>query len=192
MPSRFREEAVMRWKAIEGYEGYYEVSDAGCVRSVDRCVCDKNGKIRRYRGKDMKLTRTKGKDGNGYMVVNLRRGGASYVAFVHILVATAFISNPCGYPMVNHINGDKTDNSITNLEWTTYSYNNIHALCNNLRKPRGTPVIQMTEDGDIIDVYESATEAERITGINAKAILQCINLRSFSAGGFAWEPYRKV
>ena len=65
----------MLWKAIQGYEGYYEVSDAGCVRSVDRIIYDKNGWSRRYRGRDMKLTRTKGKDGNGYMVVNLRRDG---------------------------------------------------------------------------------------------------------------------
>ncbi len=182
----------MLWKAIQGYEGYYEVSDAGCVRSVDRIIYDKNGWSRRYRGRDMKLTRTKGKDGNGYMVVNLRRDGTSYVAFIHILVATAFIPNPHGYPMVNHINGDKTNNTVSNLEWTTYSYNNIHALYNNLRKPRGTPVIQMTEDGDIIEVYESAAEAERITGISARLILQCINLRIFSAGGFAWEAYWKV
>lgn len=182
----------MRWKAIQGYEGYYEVSDAGLVRSVDRVSIDKNGMARRFRGKDMKLTRTKGKDGNGYMVVNLRRDGASNVALVHILVATAFIPNPHNYPMVNHMNGDKTDNDIGNLEWTTYSYNNIHALRNNLRKPRGIPVIQMTEDGDIIEVYDSAIEAERITGISARAILQCLSMRVFSAGGFAWEPYRKV
>lgn len=182
----------MRWRAIQDYEGYYEVSDTGCVRSVDREVCDKNGRTRRYRGKDMRLTRTKGKDGNGYMVVNLRRDGTSYVAFVHILVATAFIPNPYEYPMVNHKNGDKADNCVENLEWTTYSYNNIHALYNNLRKPKGTPVVQMTEDGDIIDVYDSATEAERLTGISARLILRCVSLRTFSAGGFAWESYRKV
>lgn len=182
----------MLWRAIQGYEGYYEVSDSGHVRSVDRTVIDRKGNPRRLRGREMKLTRTKGKDGNGYMVVNLCRDGTSNVALVHILVATAFIPNPYGYPMVNHIDGDKTNNDVNNLEWTTYSYNNLHALYNNLRKPKGTPVIQMTEDGDIIEVYSSATEAERETGISARAILQCISLRAYSAGGFAWEPYRKV
>ena len=182
----------MRWKSIQGYEGYYEVSDAGHVRSVDRIVYDKSGKRRRLRGNEMKLTRTKGKDGNGYMVVNLRRDGTSRVSFVHILVATAFIPNPHGYPMVNHMSGDKTDNNVSNLEWTTYSYNNIHALYNNLRKPKSNPVIQMTEDGEIIDVYNSASEAERITGISARAILQCVSLHSYSAGGFAWESYRNM
>lgn len=178
------------WKSISGFDGYYEVSNTGRVRSVDRVVYDKNGKHRTLKGKEMKLTHTKGKDGNGYMVVNLRKFGTSEVSFVHILVATAFIPNPYGYPMVNHIDGDKTNNDISNLEWTTYGYNNLHALHNHLRKPRGTPVMQMTEDGDIIEVYASASEAERITGISAKAILQCVNLRIYSAGGFSWESYR--
>ena len=140
----------------------------------------------------MTLTHTKGKDGNGYMVVNLRRGGTSKVSLVHILVATAFIPNPYGLPMVNHIDGDKTNNSVSNLEWSTYSDNNIHALYNNLRKPKGTPVMQVTEDGDIVNVFSSATEAERETGISARQIMRCVNMKAFSAGGFAWEAYRKV
>lgn len=180
------------WRAICGYEGYYEVSNTGKVRSVDRIVYDKNGNRRILCGRPMKLTRTKGKDGNGYMVVNLRKHGISKVSLVHILVAVAFIPNPQNYPMVNHIDGDKTNNDAGNLEWTTYRYNNLHALCNRLRKPKGTPVIQMTEDGDIIEVYASAAEAERVTGISARAILQCVSLQIFSAGGFAWERYRKV
>ncbi len=178
------------WKTIIGFEGYYEVSNTGKVRSVDRTICDKNGNPRALKGREMKLTRTKGKDGNGYIVVNLRKLGTSEVSFVHVLVATAFIPNPCHYPMVNHIDGDKTNNDVSNLEWTTYSYNNLHALYHHLRKPRGTPVMQMTEDGDIIEVYASASEAERITGISAKSILQCVNLQIYSAGGFAWENCR--
>lgn len=178
------------WRSVYGFEGYYEVSNTGKVRGIDRIVYDKNGNSRTLKGKEMKLTRTKGKDGNGYMVVNLRKFGVSEVSFVHILVATAFIPNPYNYPMVNHIDGDKTNNNVSNLEWTTYSYNNFHALHNHLRKPRGNPVMQLTEDGDIIDVYDSAAEAERMTGISAKAILQCVSLRIYSAGGFSWESCR--
>lgn len=190
MPSQCKGCCVMRWSPVPGYDGYYEISDTGCVRSIDRIVFDKNGRARKLRGKPMKLTRAKGKDGNGYMVVNLHRSGISYVAFVHILVATVFIPNPYGYPMVNHIDGDKANNDVTNLEWTTYRYNNIHALYHNLRKPRGTQVIQLTEDGDIVNVYESAVEAERATGISAGAILRCVNMHAYSAGGFAWEHWK--
>ena len=178
------------WRTICGFEGYYEVSNTGKVRSVDRVIYDKNGKPRTLKGKEMKLTHTKGKYGNGYMVVNLRKFGISEVSLIHILVAIAFIPNPYNYPIVNHIDGNKTNNDVSNLEWTTYSYNNLHALHNHLRKPKGTPVIQLTEDGDIIDVYTSAAEAERITGISARAISQCINLRIYSAGGFSWESYQ--
>ena len=182
----------MLWKAIAGYEGYYEVSDTGCVRSVNRTIHARNGCVRRLRGRSMSLTHTKAKDGNGYMVVNLRRDGTSKVSLVHILVATAFIPNPNKLPMVNHIDGDKTNNSVSNLEWSTYSDNNIHALYNNLRKPKGTPVMQITEDGDIVNVFNSATEAERETGISARQILRCVNMKAFYAGGFSWEAYRKV
>ncbi len=63
----------MYWKPILGYEGYYEVSTTGEVRSVDRVVCGKNGRLRQLHGKKMRLTKSKGRDGDGYYVVNLRK-----------------------------------------------------------------------------------------------------------------------
>lgn len=177
----------MLWRTIIGYEGYYEVSTEGKIRSVDRIVHTKNGTTKLLRGKPMKLTQTKGKDGEGYMVVNLRKFGTSKVVPVHILVATMFLPNPNDYPMVNHIDGNKTNNRVENLEWSSYGYNNIHALRHNLRKPRGTPVMQITTSGVVLEVYDSAYAAARETGISAGAISQCINHRTNTAGGFVWE-----
>lgn len=172
----------MLWRAITGYEGYYEVSTTGRIRSLDRVVIDRRDQKRLLRGHEMKLTH----NADGYMVVNLRKFGKSEVVGVHILVATAFLPNPHNLPMVNHIDGVKEHNNIENLEWATYSYNNIHALQHKLRKPRSSEIVQLTEDGEIVDVYDSAAEAARRTGISSAAILQCVNHRTYSAGGFAW------
>ena len=90
------------WKDIQGYEGYYQVSDDGQVRSVDRIVYQRNGHKLSYKGHLMKLTETKGRDGNGYLVVNLRNGTKPHTAHVHYLVAQAFIPNPNNLPTVNH------------------------------------------------------------------------------------------
>ena len=79
------------------------------------------------------------------------------------------------------------NNRVENLEWTTYSYNNYHALQHELRKPRGTAVMQYTVDGDLIEVYDSIAQAARETGICARSISLCINCHTFSAGGYSWE-----
>lgn len=177
----------MYWKPILGYEGYYEVSMAGEVRSVDRMVCGKDGHLRQLRGKKMRLTKSKGRDGDGYYVVNLRKNGKSDVRVVHVLVATAFIDNPNNLPTVNHIDGDKSNNCASNLEWTSYADNNIHALRTGLRKPRGTSVVQKTMDGREISWFRSVCEASRVTGIGRSSISHCVNSHIDSAGGFIWE-----
>lgn len=173
----------MLWRTIAGYEGYYEVSTDGQVRSLNRTVRSRSGRTKRLKGQQMKLTYSKS---SGYMVVNLRKFGASEVIPVHILVATMFLPNPYDYPMVNHKDGNKTNNHVENLEWATYSHNNIHALENNLRKPRGIPVMQCTLDGYLIEVYDSVFQAARETDISAGSISQCINHHTYTAGGFVW------
>lgn len=178
----------MEWKAIRNYEGYYEVSDTGLVRGVDRIIVDKNGKTFRHRGKEMKLSQTKGRAGSvGYLVVNLHKRGVSQVCLVHNLVASAFVKNPNNFPTVNHKDGDKTNNNVENLEWASYSENNIHALRNKLRQPRGNPILQKTIDGQVLNQYKSTCEAARIAGISIGTISHCLNHRTNSAGGFVWE-----
>lgn len=102
------------WKPIKGYENEYLVSNLGQVKSLDRIR--KNGL---KKGKVLKPIR----HSNGYLRVHLNR--KDY--FIHRLVAQAFIENPLNKEYVNHIDGDKTNNNVTNLEWTTPSENMHHA-----------------------------------------------------------------
>ena len=175
------------WKDIHEYEGYYQVSNKGNVRSLDRYVVANNkGGTKLLKGRSMKLTQTKGRDGHGYMAVNLRKNGTSKVKLVHILVAEAFLPNLDKLPTVNHIDGDKTNNNVNNLEWCSYRDNNIHALYNKLRQPRGREVVQKDENGEIVNIYKSVTEASRQTGISRGMISHCLNGRCEFAGNYKW------
>lgn len=183
----------MEWRKIAGYEGYYEVSDAGLVRSLDRYVTDSTGKTRLLTGKNMKQSCSINKHRNteGYLVVNLHKNCVSAIAQVHRLVAETFIPNPDLYPTVNHIDGDKHNNNVENLEWVSYAKNNIHALKTKLRHPRGTPIKQIDEYGNVVHEYVSVCEASRQTGIGRSMISHCVNGREKSAGGFYWKRIEK-
>lgn len=177
----------MIWKPIKGYEGYYEVSDHGDVRSLDRDIVGRDGVIYHIGGRMMKQSNRDPRGDGGYKVVNLHKYGESYVANVHILVATAFLPNPDNLPTVNHKDGNKHNNCVDNLEWASYRDNNLHALNHGLRSPRGNPVAQYNDQGEIVAIYRSSCEAARKTGIGLGMISHCINGRATRAGGFAWR-----
>lgn len=183
----------MEWREVKGFEGFYEVSDTGRVRSVNRNVQSCNGVNRHLCGREMKITRSKNKHRHGdcYYVVNLRKHGKSFVKTIHSLVADAFIPNPENHPTVNHIDGNKGNNHVSNLEWVSYKDNNIHALYTGLRKPRGVKISQETIDGEFISMYKSVCEASRETGISRGSISHCVNGYTKSAGGFIWKKCRK-
>lgn len=182
----------MIWKAIQGYEGYYEVSDLGLVRSLDRVVPDAKLGFKHLKGKMMKLAESVGKTRtSGYYVVNLRKNHTADVRPVHRLVAETFLENPLWLPTVNHKDGDKHNNDVSNLEWVSYSENNIHALESGLRSPRGTYIRQMSLDGSLISEFKSVCEASRNTGIGRGMISHCVNGRAKTAGGFLWSKVDK-
>lgn len=108
------------WKDIKGYEGLYQVSNIGRVKSLKR--------HRRGSGKELVCVNEKIKalqdNGHGYMTTTLYQNNKGQVVYIHRLVAVAFISNPNNLPCVNHINEDKSNNSASNLEWCSYEYNN--------------------------------------------------------------------
>ena len=117
------------WKDIAGYEGWYQVSNMGRVRSVDRTVYFKDGRRSRfYKGKILKL-----KYHNGYQMVNLLKNKELFVACVHRLVLETFVPPVEGKTWCNHKNGIKSDNRAENLEWCTPSENNQHATEMGLR-----------------------------------------------------------
>ncbi|MPM51848.1 hypothetical protein SDC9_98599 [bioreactor metagenome] len=179
----------MEWKPIVGYEGYYEVSNTGLVRSLDRVITDKNGVSYLRPGKEMKLSESASRSTKekGYLVVNLHKNCVSDVRYVHSLVANAFLHNPSNLPTVNHKDGNKHNNNVDNLEWASFGENNIHALKKELRSPRGNPIIQYTIDGEHIATFKSNMEASRQTGVSRGGINHCINGRTKTSGGFVWR-----
>ena len=110
---------IEEWRPIEGYEGLYEVSNLGRVRSLDRYVKYSNGQIHLHKSKVLSLL----KGEYGYIQVNLHCNGKNKRCFVHRLVAQAFIHNPDNLSEVNHKDEDKSNNNVDNLEWCNRSYN---------------------------------------------------------------------
>lgn len=133
---------------------------------------------------------------DGYLQVRLNRGknGKSYL--VHRLVAETFIENKNNYNVVNHINGIKTDNNATNLEWCTQSKNMLHAYANNLHRKfvgeenwNSKKILQFDKNGSFIKEFSSLAEATRET--KSKHISDCCLGKRKTAGGFIWR-YKEV
>lgn len=120
----------MKFLPVPDYEGLYEVSDMGVVRSIDRTVEGVDGAIYPYKGRVKTQTINKQ---TGYPVVSLYKNNKGKSATVHRLVAKAFIPNPDGLNQVNHLDGIKTNNNVDNLEWVTHQDNAIHAVSTGLK-----------------------------------------------------------
>lgn len=158
------------WKDIKNFEGYYQVSDNGEIKSLDRYIHFKY-KDRFYKGDVIRQQI----GSNGYKIVKLHKGKKSYTFTVHKLVAEHFIKKPSYTVCVNHKNGNKLDNRAKNLEWVTYRDNNIHALKNGLRKPKpkgilphNTIKVVMFDNDNIIAIKETSKEMAQFVIDNFK------------------------
>jgi hypothetical protein len=179
------------WKAIEGYEGLYEVSNLGRVRSLGRTIMRRTryGTMADYhiKGKVLKPLHSQG----DYCYVHLFDiDGRSVNHKVHRLVAMAFVPNPEGLPEVNHKDEDKDNNRSDNLEWVTHIENCNHGTRNERSKgKRSKPVQQLDADNNIVAEYPSIIEASRATGIQRTQIRGCVHQRKEykTAGGYRWK-----
>ena len=109
------------WRPVVGFEGLYEVSSYGRVKSLKRPY-ENNGGIQWTKERIL----SPGKDKDGYLQVNLHCNGKQHQRKIHRLVAQAFLPNPDNLPMVNHKDEDKTNNRVDNLEWCTAKYNSTY------------------------------------------------------------------
>ena len=144
------------WKDIPGYEGLYQVSNLGRVKSAERKVgwefynkpCARKHKERIIVAEVAK---------NGYKRVGLSKDGKRTRYHLHRIIAKAFIPNPNNYPVINHKNGIKTDNRLENLEWTTYSENNYHAWRVLNKKAKNARAVRCKETGEVFETLAKAS-----------------------------------
>lgn len=194
------------WKDIEGYEGIYQVSNLGNVKSLERKVWCGRGRGY-YKTIPEKILKT-GESGRGYLKVILCKGGKSKSCKVHRLVAETFIPNPQGLPEVNHISEDKTDNSLENLEWVSHEYNLNYGTRNTragkkiaeklsgrklseehkgkIAEKLSKPIYGINKVSGLIVEFSSAKEASRQLGIDNSHIVHCLKGKYKSSGGFYW------
>ena len=179
------------WKDVRGYEGLYQVSDLGRIRSLGRVVNAKNNSQGRKKERILTQEITE----FGYCRVRLFDSeGKSKHYMVHRLVVQEFIGNPEGF-QINHMNEIKTDNRVINLEIVTskqncnYGTRNERLSQNHLESERISRrgVIQKDLNGNIIDRFSSRLEAERKTGFKNQDIARCCNGKRKTHKGFIWE-----
>ena len=177
-----------QWKDVKGYEGLYSVSDQGRVRSEITKDGNGNKLILSQRKRD------------GYCMVTLRKGGkekSSRVHRVHKLVAKAFITNPDpkNYKIINHINENRSDNRVENLEWCDSKHNRNSGTVNERIKKslRENSLLKKAiqcydkETGSFIKEFSSASEAAREMNIVQSNICECATGKRKSAGGYIWK-----
>ena len=177
------------WKDVENYEGLFQVSNFGRVRSMNKILelCD--GRVRRVKGKILKTSIIR-----GYECITFYHNNKSKTFKVHRLVAQAFIPNPKDFPQVNHIDENKLNNLVNNLEWCTAKYNNDYSNIAERWHKTGTAaskkvVLQYDTTGKVIAEFESASEAARRIGKphGRSSICKCCNGDLKSYNGFIWK-----
>lgn len=175
---------VIEWKPIKGFEGLYEVSNTGMVRSLDHERKNKNGSYIQN-GKILKIGINKR---TGYLMVSLSKDGKSKTQYIHKLVANAFIENPKEYKCINHLDENKNNNNVENLEWCNHKINDNHGTRNErISKKLSKKIKQYDLKGNYIKSWNSSVEIEKTIGIDQSNICLCCNGKRNSVGGYLWR-----
>ena len=173
MYSSWKEEKmseVETFVKIEGFENY-EVSNLGRVRNIES-------------GKTLKPSLQK----NGYLRHGLSKNNKKKYLYLHRVLATAFIDNPERKPCVNHIDENKTNNDLSNLEWCTVKENMRHGTrTKRIAEKLSQKVIQLDLNNNVLNVFKSMRQAGRETGVSATSISACCSGKVKSAGGYKWR-----
>lgn len=170
------------FKDIKGYEGLYQVSNLGKVKSLPKIRGNGNGYIQEER------ILKSGINTKGYLKVVLLNNKKRSDKLVSRLVAIAFIPNPENKRTVNHKKGIIIDNRSSELEWATYSENHLHAYKKLGRKSHfNKPILQFTKEGVFLYEYESLTKAHIKTGISIGHLSKLCRGRSKMVGEFIWK-----
>ena len=164
------------WKPVVGWEDCYMVSSMGRVKSLDRWVNSKSGSLRFSKGKIL----SHNIDKDGYHSVTLCVDNKVKKMRVHRLVAETFLPNPKNYPIINHRDENPSNNILDNLEWCDISYNTAYSC--------GKPVLQLTKEGKIIKLWNTAIDAQNDLNIDHSQISACCKNKPkyYTAGGFKW------
>lgn len=174
------------WKDVKGYGGLYKISTFGNI--ITKRIW--TGKM--YIEKERKLKPTIAR--NGYLRITLTKDGKAKYINIHRLVAETFLSNPNNYPCVNHIDGNKLNNNLENLEWCSYSHNSKEAFRLGLHKtkkgknsPRSKKVLQYNLKGEFIKEWEYMTKITEELGYDYTNISKCCKGIYKKSKGYIWK-----
>ena len=172
------------WKDVAGFEGFYQISNMGNVRSMERLVSF--GKQKRTVPAIERIKRT---DKRGYLTVTLSKENKIKNAKIHRLVAEAFVPNPHNLPEVNHKDENKQNNCADNLEWCEHLYNAIYGTkLERQREKKSIPIVQCDLNGNHLREYASAKQAELdLKGKNTGNINKCLKGETKTAFGYKWK-----
>ena len=187
------------WKDIKDYEEMYQVSNLGNIKSLKRKIKNNGtyGGLCTYNERTLRQF----VDTCGYYFVNLCKDGIRKRIRVHRIVAQEFLKNPNHYNEINHIDGNKLNNNVLNLEYCTHQHNTKEAWRLGLIHPNfklgkdhhnSKSIQQFNKDGVFIKEWDCARQAERELGIANQNISHCCNGKCKTAGGYIWRFTVKV
>lgn len=203
------------WKDVVGYEGLYQVSNLGRVKSLFRIITQNNGQGVIYKRSVKERILKQFLNHMGYYVVMLAKDGVNKTLRVSRLVGMAFLPNPENKPEIDHIDGNPQNNNVNNLQWCTHKENSNNPvrkkrLSTSLKgkktrlgipysqeakemfsklhiRLRGRKVDQYTKEGVFIQSFDCMQNAQKATGIAKQSIFSCCVGKYKSAGGFVWK-----